>query len=100
MSNKLKDYLTYQIIKLFLDNKREIKFFETDSKYGVGILVKNQNYSDNLQSRPKGFFVRNMGWHYKFCTFKEYNFPFSQTIMLANFYAWALLRFDLKDSVL
>lgn len=100
MNNKLKDYLTYQIIKLFLDNKREIKFFETDGKNGIGILVKKQSYNDSLYSAPKGFFVKNMGKYFKFCTFREYNFPFLQTVMLANFYAWALLRFHLKDSVL
>ena len=98
MSSKLEKYISYLIIKLFIENDREVKIFESGGAGGVGILVKKKDTKESVWSSPKGFFVKDTGNYYKFATYKKYNFSFSRTILLANFYAWALLRFNLKDT--
>ena len=98
MSSKLEKYISYLIIKLFIENNREIKVFESDGAGGVAILVKKKDTKESIWSSPKGFFINDTRYYYKFATYKKYNFSFSRAMLLANFYAWALLRFNLKDT--
>lgn len=100
MNSKLGQYLLYRIIKLYTDNGRDIKLYQSNNDNGFCLSVGRHNNTEALWSCPKGFYKSDTRSLFKFHTKKKYNKSYFQTIMLGNFYAWSLLRFKLKDSVL
>ena len=100
MSSKIEQYLTYQIVKLFIDNDREIKICDSDKSKTFSILVKKKTISSDVWSKPKGFYKSKTLYYHKFTPYIKYRFPFMKAVLLANFYAWALLRFKLNDTCL
>lgn len=100
MSNKIEQYLLYQIIKLYTDNGRKIRLYDSIGKNGFCITVKKNNQLESVGSPPKGFYNSPSRTMFKFHTKPKYSKSYLRTIMLGNFYAWSLLRFKLKDGIL